>query len=563
MKSVIIILISAAIAFGFALLYIRYKMTRYELLRDHLLSKACSIIGTIGEHTNISEALDRLCLVLTQNDMFEYALVCLYDKKTRHLSIQATGGTASSILNIGKVLNQSDNKALYDSFNSNTTFTCNTAELSDPIRALIDDDNGQSYVVPFGCSDTGYGIMIAGPFVQETSKPVKESIESYAHLAGGMIQYYNKNALLNMKCDFIKHFSNSIANFGPQINMTELKHALVDTCCHILDTEHVALFTIDPCLGGIDCTDSPGLTTDMESAFLDMYDNRISNRECRDSWVLNEITATDDCLPHQILFGSGIRSIIASPIRSGAGATGAIAAFYPYSQYSPKLEIELMESIASIASLAISYALSLEQLQDYLEDFAGSNQELSIQATIDSLTNLPNQRKLQQTLSELFRSTHSCSTNKFSFIMLDVDHFKNYNDTYGHQAGDAVLCNIAKILSTNVRQSDLAARYGGEEFALIVRSANKHQAKSVAERIRNAISHELSNGRASVTVSMGIAEYPADGNTPVEIIEKADRALYQAKITGRNRVVMFESNSTNEYGMPMPADYLENEDLAA
>ena len=555
------ILMLALISVGFAFLYMRLKMARDESLCRQL-SSACSILGSLDDNTNISEALDRLCRISTQETAFEYALICLQDQKTGKLYIQATGGTAASILSIGYVLDQTDNQALYDSYNSGTTVTCMPNTLGEAVRSLLADDDKQLYIIPFGHSNTRYGVMIVGPFIQEAPIAIKGSIDAFAHLTGTIVHHCKRNEVLKGRFDNITYFSRTIAKMGPQAYMSDLIQALVRASCRELGTEQVAIFTINPCIGGIDCSNTPEVTDAMQSAFLDMYNSSISNRECHKAWVLNDIAPADDNTPLKTLFESGVRSVIASPIRSETGATGAIAAFYSHSQYSPELCAELIETIASIASLAISYSLTVEQLQDYLEDFAGTNQELSVQATIDPLTNLPNQRKLQQTLFELCKSSREDSKKVFSLIMLDVDHFKLYNDTYGHQAGDSVLCNVAKVLSENIRQTDLAARYGGEEFALVIRGASKDHAISVAERIRETISNQLCY-TTPVTVSMGIAEFPIDGVTPVEVIEKADRALYQAKITGRNRIVVFNGNLSGEYDALHSAIRTENKDMAA
>jgi putative two-component system response regulator len=131
--------------------------------------------------------------------------------------------------------------------------------------------------------------------------------------------------------------------------------------------------------------------------------------------------------------------------------------------------------------------------------------------------------------------------------MADVDHFKIYNDIHGHQAGDTVLRTVARVFSSTLRQGDLAARYGGEEFALVLKGVGKEDAYAVADRIRRTVSRQ-SYDCGTVTVSMGIAEYPTDATNPNEIIEKADRALYHAKITGRNRIVVWGGTFVSEEG---------------
>jgi diguanylate cyclase (GGDEF)-like protein len=120
--------------------------------------------------------------------------------------------------------------------------------------------------------------------------------------------------------------------------------------------------------------------------------------------------------------------------------------------------------------------------------------------------------------------------------MLDVDHFKKYNDTHGHQAGDEVLARVGTVLRNSIRPYDCAARYGGEEFLVMLSATSLDRAEESAERIRKQVQAEQFEG-GSVTISIGVAEYPSQGDTAESVIGQADAALYQAKRAGRDRVV--------------------------
>ena len=129
-------------------------------------------------------------------------------------------------------------------------------------------------------------------------------------------------------------------------------------------------------------------------------------------------------------------------------------------------------------------------------------------------------------------------------MMLDLDHFKNFNDTYGHEAGDAVLRESAAFLKRSVRAEDIVCRFGGEEFVVILPLADATSTQARAERIRSKL-HELvvlHEGKSvgSVTVSVGVAALPAHGESCKALLEAADAALYRAKRDGRDRVVMAE-----------------------
>jgi len=158
----------------------------------------------------------------------------------------------------------------------------------------------------------------------------------------------------------------------------------------------------------------------------------------------------------------------------------------------------------------------------------------------DDLTGLYNRRYMQQRLEEEMHRASRYSL-RLTCILLDVDHFKKINDTYGHAAGDFVLKEIAGIMKQHVRRSDLAIRYGGEEFMLILFENEKKGALKVAERLRADVESHVFNWNGEplrVTVSSGVSVFPDTGITmPDELIARADTALYNAKSSGRNMVV--------------------------
>jgi diguanylate cyclase (GGDEF)-like protein len=161
--------------------------------------------------------------------------------------------------------------------------------------------------------------------------------------------------------------------------------------------------------------------------------------------------------------------------------------------------------------------------------------ELERLSVTDALTGLYNRRHLMGTLaSEVQRSRRLRRT--FALMLADVDHFKQYNDTHGHLEGDAALVKLAEILRKTTRGVDCVARYGGEEFLVLLLETTITTAALVAERIRAHVALETF-GRGRITVSIGVAEFPAHGGTPEELIEAADAAMYQAKGEGRDRVV--------------------------
>lgn len=160
-------------------------------------------------------------------------------------------------------------------------------------------------------------------------------------------------------------------------------------------------------------------------------------------------------------------------------------------------------------------------------------------ATTDGLTELYNHRYFQE---QMIIQVENCKryNSVFSLIIIDIDFFKKFNDTFGHQSGDAVLRQVAQKLKKNVRSSDFVCRYGGEEMSIILPNADRDEVIITAQKICQTISEKpfklANDAESNVTISLGVATYPQDGQTPDEIIAKADKRLYFAKENGRNQV---------------------------
>lgn len=190
-------------------------------------------------------------------------------------------------------------------------------------------------------------------------------------------------------------------------------------------------------------------------------------------------------------------------------------------------DLELLQAIAPQIAVAIDRTV--------LKDRAGELEHLSV---TDAVTGLPNRRYLDKRLNEEIQRS---KRHRFpmSLMMLDIDKFKSYNDTFGHQAGDAALRIVGQVLQDILRGADVAARYGGEEFAILLPQTTSSEAAAIAERLRHRIEHTEFPKR-KVTVSIGIAACSSDIDSPEDIIGAADYALYEAKNHGRNNVQVYD-----------------------
>lgn len=207
---------------------------------------------------------------------------------------------------------------------------------------------------------------------------------------------------------------------------------------------------------------------------------------------------------------------------------------------------QLGQSLRSMTRTLLAHERELEDINQSLEAqvlqrteaLAAANRELEQLATRDALTGVHNRRRFDDKLNECLEVAQRTAQG-FAVLLIDADHFKKVNDTYGHPAGDAVLQTLARVLGETTRAVDFVARYGGEEFVILLpHTPDAVHAMAVAEKIRAAIADTAFPGPGRLTVSIGASLWqPADSDAG-SLIARADAALYQAKAAGRNRVVL-------------------------
>ncbi|MBN2406390.1 MAG: GGDEF domain-containing protein [Elusimicrobia bacterium] len=252
--------------------------------------------------------------------------------------------------------------------------------------------------------------------------------------------------------------------------------------------------------------------------------------DCFDQWILKSrrpLICNDremDWMFPTYLAPSNINSIIASPLIYQDKIHEILRLESEEKNLFSEDDLRLLSIIADLGSIALSNAQYYQKVK-----------ELSI---TDPLTGLYIQKFFKERLGEEIKRSYR-SEQTFSLIMADLDRFKQVNDTYGHPVGDVVLREVALGIQKNIRETDMVCRYGGEEFAFLLLKTPKKRGIEIAEKIRKIIQEhkvENNNHKISVTISMGVSNYPEDGSTTEQLIEKADEALYRAKEEGRNKV---------------------------
>lgn len=214
------------------------------------------------------------------------------------------------------------------------------------------------------------------------------------------------------------------------------------------------------------------------------------------------------------------KSVIALPFGGEDGARGVLVVAVPVKE--AKTALYLCRQVLRPVSVALRVPTLYKR------------------AVFDGLTGLYSRRHLESELPRMFEEARRLNT-PLSVIMLDIDHFKNINDRYGHKTGDLVLAGVARVVRSMLRSYDAAFRYGGEEFCIVLPRTALQTARKVAERIRNTVAHSVfrstKNESIPVTISCGVATLTETDETHTSLVERADEALYEAKRNGRNQTV--------------------------
>ncbi len=254
---------------------------------------------------------------------------------------------------------------------------------------------------------------------------------------------------------------------------------------------------------------------------------------CEPPMLFNYDHVADGCLPRIMETGRSITSIAqdepllvevpmamaAVPIVADGTVTGAILVVRVSARPFSRDELDALEMLAPLAGSAFAAADTHESATE-LRD-------------VEPLTGLQNRRRLDRDLAAI------SPDDQVAYVMVDIDHFKNFNDANGHAAGDDALRRVSELLSASVRPMDLVYRYGGEEFCVLLPGATAEAAVVVAERARAAVESAHIPGMENqpegrVTISIGVSD--SAWGTPADLVERADAALYEAKRSGRNRV---------------------------
>ena len=321
------------------------------------------------------------------------------------------------------------------------------------------------------------------------------------------------------------------------LNLKSLIESILDTCLAQSQSMQIGIFlypkvssqsmVLHPSVIGFEVEAREDYKISSKSLFLPcilqhkhpMLLSEISRISDQDTFDFNDVIATLSTLGEELLLVPlKNRGAVNGLIVLGAKNTGQ-----PYSAQ----EKEFLGDIASIAAIAVANARLYEL------------------ATVDMMTQLKTHNFFQIKLRDNIQKKKDDPEYTFSLIMADIDHFKKFNDTYGHQLGDKILAKVAGVLIRNARGADIPCRYGGEEFSIILVNTKLEASVIYAERVRKAVENttmenptDIGENILRVTISIGVVEYDMKKDTCQKaLIERCDRALYEAKKAGRNLVI--------------------------
>jgi diguanylate cyclase (GGDEF)-like protein len=338
-----------------------------------------------------------------------------------------------------------------------------------------------------------------------------------------------ENRNLQEKVEELRTFWTMSKTLSTTLNMEELLRLTLHLIGRSLQVDAYSLLLLDEASNRLTVKGGFGLLSERAQ------DLSISLGEGISGWVaktgqpmLVPDVSTDARFAEQICFPKQ-GAFLCVPLQLDKGRViGVLNAHKPEPQTFTRADLEQFQAVANQVALALENARLYQRTKELVSR--------------DVLTGLFNRRYFFEHLeTEIQRSRRYSRT--FTILMLDLDHFKHYNDTHGHLRGDEVLRGVGGLLLSNTRRADVVARFGGEEFVILLPEIAKQAGALVAEKIRSAFAQYAFYGREQqpggrLTVTIGLAAYPADSDNGVELVDIADRALYVGKQQGGNCVIV-------------------------
>jgi diguanylate cyclase (GGDEF)-like protein len=388
---------------------------------------------------------------------------------------------------------------------------------------------GSLLAVPVWTADVVYGVLVADVLeIQALTGAAHQLLESFAAMAADAI--LRARASLGRE-ELGQEFKAVYAVSRDLAALTErgpVNRLLIRSARQLVPLEAAAVVMMDEARTRYVVEEAQGWASDLEGREVAIGERTWAAwvlLSGEDPYLLDNVAGHRDRMPILVLDEGSDRaeSLLAVPLKASTRTLGALMLMGRRGAF----DAAASRVLGVLANQAAA-ALTTIEMNDRIKDMAMR----------DGLTGLYNRRAFDEQLRHAL-GREDRQQGRLGLVLLDIDHFKKLNDTFGHPAGDAVLRHTAHVVEQHLRRGDEAARFGGEEFALILPGTDEAGARRLAERVRGAVEKAqivFEGARLSVTVSLGAAVWPTDGKDEETLLAAADRALYAAKQAGRNRV---------------------------
>ncbi len=370
-------------------------------------------------------------------------------------------------------------------------------------------------------------------------------VESFCRQAGGAVENIVLQNRLAQQKKITQSISDLSATVGPPLYLNQLHENILDQAVRLLQVEQGSLMMLDERKNELSVKAMKGMNRTLLEIFHVRPGEGIAGQVYQNG---NPLLVKNLVQDPRILQKPKPRyktpSFISVPLKLRDRTIGVINLADKITGHAfSEQDLQLMVAMGGYISIAIERSELYEKIEDL--------KKISI---TDPLTDLLNRRYFQERLLEEIERTRRHQI-PFSLVIMDIDNFKAFNDTYGHPGGDEVLKFLSRSIRQYVRAIDVASRYGGEEFTIIFPQTHKEDARIIADRLckgieKDQISQKKFPGSGNLTVSIGLASFPDDAKTAEDLIRNADRALYQAKMQGKNRVTVFNKDAFPETSLP-------------
>jgi diguanylate cyclase (GGDEF)-like protein len=394
---------------------------------------------------------------------------------------------------------------------------------------------GSLIAVPVRLGEVTVGALVADKLeVQAFTGPEPQLVAGFAGLAGEAIRRARASLgreELDAEFKAVYPISQRLATLSRESDVREL---LLRSARHVASLEGAAVVMTDELDTRYVVEAAAGWPADYLKREVALDERTWAAwvlRSAEEAYLLDHVAGHENRMPVLVLDeGTGrAESLLAVPLRARNRTLGALVLTGPRGAFDASAR-RVLEILANQAAATISLIKDREH-----------QRQLAVR---DGLTGLYNRRAFNELFASAIANEDRREGGRLGLVILDIDHFKRLNDTYGHPAGDAALRSLARLLAHHLRRGDQAARYGGEEFVVILPGTDHARSMQAAERLRDALEkHRFvhDGSRIPLTASLGVAVWPDDAREPDALLAAADRGLYAAKQGGRNRVVAASS----------------------